>query len=402
MLYREMGKTGDKVSILGFGCMRFRELNGRIDEELTERQLLQAIDSGVNYFDTAYVYHGGKSESFLGKVLSQGLRDKVRIATKLPIYMIHSQKGMDEVLETQLKRLETDRIDYYLLHMLTDFASWEKLKSLGILDFLQKTKRDGKIIHTGFSYHGDRDDFKLIVDDYNWDMCQIQYNYLDENYQAGTEGLRYAASKGMGVVVMEPLRGGKLVGRMPAEVEEIWDGAEIQRTPAEWAFRWVWDHPEVTALLSGMNEVTHIIENTRIAGEAYPNSLQPQELAVVDRVKQVYQKLLKIGCTSCRYCMPCPAGIDIPNCLGIYNDKYLFKANRTKIQYFLITSGLVGGVPSYASLCSGCGKCERVCPQHLPIRRHLKDVARDLQYPAMRQLVWLVQCLTRGINFFKR
>jgi len=397
-----MGKTGDRVSILGFGCMRFRELNGRIDEQLTERQLLQAIDSGVNYFDTAYVYHGGKSESFLGKVLSRGLRDKVRIATKLPIYMIHSQQDMDEVLGTQLKRLETDRIDYYLLHMLTDFASWEKLKSLGILDFIQKAKRNGKIIHTGFSYHGDRDDFKLIMDDYNWDMCQIQYNYLDEHYQAGTEGLKYAASKGMGVVVMEPLRGGKLVGRMPAEVEEIWDSAEIKRTPAEWAFRWVWDHPEVTALLSGMNEVAHISENTRIAGEAYPNSLQPQELAIVDRVKEVYQKLLKIGCTSCRYCMPCPAGVDIPNCLGIYNDKYLFNTRRTKIQYFLITSGLVGGVPSYASLCSECGKCERVCPQHLSIRWHLKNVARDLQYPAMKQLVRFVQSVTKGINFFKR
>lgn len=402
MLYREMGRTGDKVSILGFGCMRFQEVNGKIDETLAESQILQAIDSGVNYFDTAYVYHGGKSESLLGKVLSQGLREKVKIATKLPIYMIHSQEDMDEIFKTQLKRLQTDRIDYYLLHMLTDFASWQKLKSLGILDFLEKAKREGKIINAGFSYHGDREDFKLIVDDYNWDMCQIQYNYLDENYQAGKEGLKYAASKGLGVVVMEPLRGGKLVGRMPAEVEKIFDSAEIKRTPAEWALRWVWNHPEVTMLLSGMNEAAHVSENTRIAGEAYPNSLKLEELAVVYRVKQVYRKLLKIGCTGCRYCMPCPSGVDIPNSLGIYNEKYLFNTRRLKTHYFLITSGLVGGVPSYASLCKECGKCEKVCPQHLPIRSHLKDVAREMQYPAMKQFVWLVQVVTKIVNFFKR
>ena len=402
MLYREMGKTGDKVSVLGFGCMRFQEINGRIDVQRTERQLLQAIDSGVNYFDTAYVYHGGKSESFLGEVFSKGIRNKVKIATKLPTYMVQSKRGMEEVLETQLERLKTDRIEYYLLHMLTDFASWKKMKSLGILDFLQKAKRDGKIIHTGFSFHGDRENFKLIVDDYDWDMCQIQYNYLDEYYQAGIEGLKYAASKGLGVVAMEPLRGGRLVGRIPAEVETIWSRAEIQRTPAEWAFRWVWNHPEVTMLLSGMNEETHICENIQTAGEAYPNSLPKEELAVVDRVKEVYQKLLKIGCTGCRYCMPCPSGVDIPNCLGIYNDKHLFHTKRTKMHYFLMTSGLVGGVPAYASLCTGCGKCEKVCPQHLEIRRHLKDVVRTMQYPAMKQLIWLVQWGMRGFDFFKK
>lgn len=404
MLYRKLGKTGEEVSILGFGCMRFQEMNGKIDEKRTERQLLQAIDSGVNYFDTAYVYHGGRSESLLGEIFSKGLRNRVKIATKLPTYMIQSRSRMEEVLETQLKRLKTDRIDYYLLHMLTDYASWEKMKSLGILDLLQKNRQDGKILHTGFSFHGDRENFKKIVDDddWEWDMCQIQYNYLDEYYQAGTEGLQYAASKGLGVVVMEPLRGGRLVGRMPAEVGEIWRKSEMQRTPAEWALRWVWNHNEVAMLLSGMNEEAHIHENCRIAGEAYPDSLSKEELAVVDKVKKVYQKLLKVNCTGCRYCMPCPAGVDIPNCLGIYNDKHLFNPKRTKVHYFLMTSGLVGSVPSYASLCTGCGRCEKVCPQHLEIRRHLQEVVRMMQYPAMRQLIWFVQRGTKGFDCLKR
>ena len=401
MLYRYMGRNGDRISILGYGCMRFTEKNGKIDEEVARRQILKAIDSGVNYFDTAYYYHAGESESLLGKILSNGLREKVKIATKLPVYMINSKKGMEEVLNTQLKRLCTDRIDYYLLHMLTDFDSWQKMKSIGILDFLQKSKSEGKIIYKGFSYHGDREDFKRIIDDYDWDMCQIQYNYLDENYQAGKEGLLYAATKGIGVIAMEPLRGGKLVGKMPADVEQIFKGSDIQRTPAEWALGWVWNHPEITAVLSGMNEDLHIDENVRIANKSYPNSLQKEDISIIENVKSVYKKLLKVGCTGCRYCIPCPAGVDIPNCLGIYNDKYLFNTKRIKLHYFLITSGIVGGKPSYASLCSGCGRCEKICPQGLPIRKHLKDVTQTLQYPAIKPLIWVIRGFIKLRDRFK-
>ena len=250
MLYREMGQTGDRISILGYGCMRFPQKDRRIDEERTERQILSAIDQGVNYFDTAYFYHGGKSEVVLGKILAKGCRDKVLVATKLPLPLVHSLKDMETLLDTQLKRLQTDHIDYYLMHMLTGTAGWQRLKQLGVEGFLERAKQAGKIRHIGFSYHGGKDQFPQIIDDYPWEFCQIQYNYLDEHNQAGKEGLEYAAAKGLGVIIMEPLRGGFLVKKMPQAVQETWDRAEVKRTPAEWALRWVWNHSEVTALLS--------------------------------------------------------------------------------------------------------------------------------------------------------
>jgi uncharacterized protein len=390
MLYREMGKTGDKISVLGYGCMRYPQKNGKIDEERTEKQIISAIEQGVNYFDTAYIYHAGKSETILGKILAKGYRDKVKIADKLPFYMVHSRKDMDNILETQLKRLCTDRIDYYLMHALQDWHSWERLKQLGILDFIEKARQDGKIIRIGFSYHGDRFDFKKIVDDYPWDFCQIQYNYLDENFQAGREGLEYAAAKGLGVIAMEPLRGGNLVGKMPAEVQRIWNRADTKRTPAEWAFRWIWDHPQITTLLSGMNEEDHIDENCRIAGEATPHSLKAEELKLVDEVKETYRKLMKVGCTGCGYCMPCPAGVDIPVCFSYYNSTHLFKARHAKVQYMAFTSGMGGGKPSYASLCKDCGKCEKVCPQHLTIRTHLQELTKEMELPVVKPLIWVV------------
>jgi predicted aldo/keto reductase-like oxidoreductase len=403
VLYRELGRTGEKLSILGYGCMRFPMSNGKIDEARTEQQIVTAIKQGVNYFDTAYLYHDGKSETILGNILAKGHRDQVMIATKLPVYLINSRKDMDSIFATQLKRLQTDYIDFYLMHSLMSLAAWERQKSLGVLKFLQEARQAGKIRYIGFSYHGDQNDFKALVDDYPWDFCQIQYNILDEYYQAGKSGLEYAAAKGLGVVIMEPLRGGNLAGRVPEEVRQIWDEAEFKRSAAEWGLRWVWNHSEVTVVLSGMGEEAHIAENIRAAATAWPNSLSPEELERVDRVKAVYRKLMKVNCTGCQYCMPCPAGVDIPLCFSLYNSKYLFNRPRhARDNYFIFTSGVNSGHPSYATLCKDCGKCEQACPQHLPIRQHLRAVAADLQLPLMKQIVWAVKQGIKVWSWFRK
>lgn len=277
MQYRRIDKNGDELSILGFGCMRLPQKKGTpgdgpIDEPRAEQQLKMAIDRGVNYLDTAMPYHLGASEPFLGKVLSNGYRQKVKLATKLPHWSVETTDDMDRLMYSQFKRLKTERIDYYLIHALSG-ASWEKMETLGVCDFIRRAKETGIITNAGFSFHGDRKAFEHIVDSFNWDFCQIQFNYLDRKHQAGIKGLKYAASKGLGVIAMEPLRGGLLAREAPPEVASILDGAEQKRTPAEWALRWVWNHPEVTVLLSGMNEEAHIEENLRIADEAFPESL---------------------------------------------------------------------------------------------------------------------------------
>ena len=391
MQYRLMGKTGDRVSILGYGCMRFPHTKGKIDLERTERQIIQAIEQGVNYFDTAWIYHGGRSENILGDILAKGYRDKVFIATKLPLYKIHSVKDMDIILNEQLRKLRTDHIDYYLLHALNTMGGWERLKQAGVNEFAEKARRNGKIRHFGFSFHGSKEDFKGIIDDYPWDFCQIQYNYIDEDFQAGREGLEYAASKGIGVVIMEPLRGGSLVGRMPKEIQEIWDTSAAKRTPVDWALRWLWNQPAVTMVLSGMNEERHIEENTKLADEVKPNALSREELDLYKRVSQQYYKLMRVGCTGCGYCVPCPAGVNIPFCFSYYNARHFFKASHARWQYIGFAGGLMGGKPSYASLCISCGKCERVCPQHLPIRAKLREVAADMEPRAIKPALWLVR-----------
>lgn len=378
MQYREMGKTGDQVSILGYGCMRFPKTNGKIDEERTRKQIISAIENGVNYFDTAYIYPN--SETVLGNILAGGYRDKVMIATKMPPFLVHSVKDMENILETQLKRLKTDHIDYYLVHSVTSKAGWDRMKQIGAVGFLEKAKAEGKIKRIGFSYHGEGHDFKDIVDDYPWDFCQIQYNYMDENAQAGKAGLLYAASKGLGVVVMEPLRGGLLAANMPAQIKEIWGDADIEGTPAEWALRWIWNHPGVSVVLSGMNEEEQINENIRIAETAQPDSLTEAELSCIDEVRTALRERIKVGCTGCGYCMPCPAGVNIPVCFSYYNDKSVYGRDRTAgTQYMGMLSGIDGGKPSYASLCRDCGKCERHCPQHLAIRKHLKEVSKEME-----------------------
>ncbi|MPW25756.1 aldo/keto reductase [Alkalibaculum sp. M08DMB] len=382
MLYRNMGNTDEKISILGYGCMRFPRKNGKIDEERAEKQVIKAIESGVNYFDTAYIYPG--SEKVLGKILEKGYRDKVKIATKLPPYLVHSRKDMDKILEAELIRLRTDYIDYYLIHALPDMESWVRFKDLGGLEFLIEAQASGKVKHVGFSFHGNVKNFKKIVDDYPWIFCQIQYNYLDENYQAGREGMEYASQKGLGIIIMEPLRGGMLVKKMPDEVQKIWDCSVVKRTPAEWALKWIWNHPQVTTVLSGMNVEAHIEENIKIAQVATPLSLTKDELKLVENAKNVFDKSMKIGCTGCGYCMPCPVGVDIPSCFEFYNEKHMFGGFS---MYMTNTTGITGGNPTYASLCVECGKCEQHCPQNLPIRQNLKDVSKDMEGYIMKSLV---------------
>jgi len=379
MLYRKVPKTGDQLSILGFGYMRLpTKKGGGIDEERAIRQLRYAIDNGINYVDTAPAYHFGKSEKVLARALADGYREKVRIATKLPPWSVHSRLDMDRILDSQLVTLKTDHIDYYLLHNLSK-DTWEKMKTLGVCEFLKTAKNDGRIKNAGFSFHGDTASLKEIIDAYNWEFCQIQYNYLDENNQAGTEGLVYAAEKQLAVMIMEPIRGGNLAGHVPDEIKKIWDESPVRRSPAEWALRWVWNHPEVTVVLSGMNDEIHIDENLHVANEALPNSIPSSELAIVELVRDTYQRLMKVSCTGCGYCMPCPAGVDIPGCFSLYNAHHLFPHDRSaKFHYLGRHGGLLSGV-SYAGLCKNCGKCEKICPQHLPIPVRLRAVSKEME-----------------------
>jgi len=400
VLYREMGKTGDKVSILGYGCMRFPKKEGRFDEARIARQVIYAIEQGVNYFDTAYIY--SHSETILGKILAKGYRDQVRLATKLPLFLVHSRGEMESILHTQLKRLQTDHIDYYLMHAINSLEGWQRLKRLGVEEFLFQAQRSGKINHIGFSYHGDRYQFKKIIDDYSWDCCLIQYNYMDEHSQAGKEGLKYAAAKGIGVVVMEPLRGGLLASKVPPRVRELFNRAEVERTPAEWALRWVWNHPEVAVALSGMNEEAQIEENIRIAGSAYPNSLSAGELQVISRARDLFSEKLKVNCTGCGYCMPCPAGVNIPACFAYYNDIYIYGVKSPRNSYLGMLGGMDGGTPAYASLCRQCGHCEKHCPQGLPIRKHLKEAAREMERFYFKPAVYLARGYYNLRRLFKR
>jgi predicted aldo/keto reductase-like oxidoreductase len=383
MLYRKNPKNGDELSILGFGCMRLpMKEDGTIDEERATSQVRYAIDHGVNYVDTAWPYHMEQSEPFLGRALADGYREKVKLATKLPSWMVKSREDMDHFLNFQLEKLKSDHIDYYLIHALVG-ALWDNVEKLGVADFLDKAKADGRIINAGFSFHGAGEDFKRIVDAYDWDFCQIQYNFLDGKNQAGTKGLEYAASKGLGVIIMEPLRGGMLASHVPPSVKEIWDEAPTKRTAAGWALRWVWNHPEVTVVLSGMNEETHIVENLTVADRAYPNSLTEAELQLVKRAERKYRELMKAGCTGCRYCMPCPEGVDIPVCFELNNGLHMSgNADEAKFLYAAMLSGVLSaGKPKFASQCVQCGKCLEKCPQHLDIPTILESVVEELEGP---------------------
>ena len=390
MLYRKMESTGDELSVLGFGCMRLPQKAGRIDEERAERQIHRAIELGVNYIDTAVPYHMGASEPFVGRTLASGYRDRINLATKLPPWQVSAREDMDRILGEQLDRLKTDRIDYYLLHALNG-DSWTKMRELGALEFLDAAASDGRIVNAGFSFHGHISAFKEIVDAYHWRFCQIQYNILDEKMQAGTEGLDYAAAKGMGIIVMEPLRGGMLARSVPREVRDVWDEADAMRTPVEWALRWIWNRPEVNVILSGMNEESQVEENVRIAGEALPNSLTDKELDLVSRAAEAYRGRMKAGCTGCQYCLPCPSGVAIPSALQMYDARHAFGDRKVAGNYAGVLGGAFGGKPSLASLCEECGVCEERCPQGLPIRRLLKEVAAEFEGPLFPVRVWMLK-----------
>ncbi len=377
MQYRQVPKNGDNLSALGFGAMRLPTKRMKIDEERATRQIRDAIDSGVNYIDTAVPYHGGESERFLGRALQDGYREKVKLATKLPPWSVKTREDMDRILDIQLKKLRTDHIDYYLIHSL-EANSWKRLLELGVLEFLDSAKAAGKIVNTGFSSHCDRRTFKEIIDAYDWVFCQIQYNYLDEMNQAGTEGLQYAASKKIAVMVMEPLRGGMLAANLPKDVQEIYRTAKPERSAAEWALRWVWDHPEVTVVLSGMNDEKHIAENIRACEDALPGSMTAGELATIDAVAKTYGRLIKVGCTGCAYCMPCPFGVNIPMCFNIYNNYYMGGSRMfARGMYGLSLMGTMG-TKADASLCRNCGKCVKACPQKIAIPAELVKVQGTL------------------------
>ncbi|OEF97105.1 aldo/keto reductase [Desulfuribacillus alkaliarsenatis] len=370
MKYRVNPKNGDELSILGFGCMRFAK-----NEQEVEEQIIYAIENGVNYFDTAYVYP--KSEATLGKVLAKGYRQRVKLATKLPHYLIKKQADFDKIFHEQLKRLQTNYIDYYFIHMLPDVVVWERLVKLGILEWIEEKKQTGQIVNIGFSYHGGKDDFVEVVDAYNWEFCMIQYNYLDENNQAGKSGLQHAASKGLPVMIMEPLRGGKLVTNLPKEVYKIFDNAHVKRTPAEWSFRWIWNHPEVTLVLSGMNSMEMVKENIRVASEAEANSFSDMDYELFDKVRRILDEKIKIPCTGCNYCIPCPAGVDIPTCFSAYNDTEI-EGKWTAVGKYLMQTGMKTKA-SNASLCTKCGKCEKYCPQNIAIREELTNVTKTME-----------------------
>jgi len=374
MLYRSMPRTGDKISILGFGCMRLPlDGEGMIDEARASAMIRSAIDRGVNYIDTAYTYHGGESESFVGKALQDGYREKVFLATKLPSWMVETPPDMDRFLDEQLSRLRTDVIDYYLLHSLTA-ERWEIMKRNGFAEFLDRALADGRIRRAGFSFHAPLPLFKEITDAYPWHFCQIQYNYLDTHYQAGTEGLRYAAGRDMGVIIMEPLRGGNLARNVPDPIKKIWAGSPRPVSPAGWALRWIWDHPEVSVVLSGMTVEQDLEDNLSTAEDGEAGSLTAAEQEMIGRAREEYRTRMKVLCTNCQYCMPCPAGVNIPECFNRYNMAFMFDNLEQARQTYSVF--LKPG--ARAAACVKCGACEEKCPQNLKIRDLLEDVTRLL------------------------
>lgn len=372
MQYRKFGPTNEMVSVLGFGCMRFPIIDGdskKIKEDEATEMLRYAIDNGVNYVDTAYPYHGEMSEPFVGRALEDGYREKVYLATKLPSWLIKSREDMDKYLNEQLDKLKTDYIDFYLVHALNS-NYWKNLKENGLFEFLDTIKKDGRVKYIGFSFHDKVDLFKEIVDYYDWTFCQIQYNFIDEDYQAGKEGLLYAAEKGLGIVIMEPLRGGKLVNNISNDIMDIWNSYEIKRTPVEWALRYIWNYPSVSTVLSGMSNLKQVKENIEFANKAKVNSLTEDELNIIYSARDKYKSKIKVDCTTCKYCMPCPSGVNIPSSFGLYNNAFMFEdVEGAKDLYHRFIKE-----ENRASKCIECGVCEDSCPQHIKIIEKLIEV----------------------------
>ena len=375
MLYRK-DRKGNEISQLGFGCMRFTKKGNAFDFDKAEKEVMQAVRAGVNYFDTAYIYTG--SEELMGKIFKKnGVREQIHIATKLPQYMLRSIDAVERTFREELKRLQTDYIDYYLMHMFTDIHEWENLRHIGIEDWIAGHLADGSIRNIGFSYHGDQDMFLKILDAYDWDFCQIQYNYLDEHSQAGRRGLDAAYKKGIPVIIMEPLRGGKLVNMLPKEAHEAIAKSDRGYTAAEWGLRWLWDQPGVTCVLSGMNSSEMVAENIRIASEMTVGQFTETDFQTIEEIRKAIRKKEKVGCTGCRYCMPCPKGVDIPGIFHYYNLSSIEKKSTTRME-FARNMGLRKD-SCMASQCIKCGKCEKHCPQHIAIREKLQEADRVLR-----------------------
>ena len=381
MQYRKFGKLDWRVSVLGFGAMRLPLIDNNpanVDVPEAIRMMRYAIDHGVNYVDTAYPYHEGRSEVVVEQALRDGYREKVKLATKLPSWLIETTRDCDRYLDEQLKRLQVNKIDCYLLHGL-DKKHWTKLRDLNIFRWAERAMVDGRIAHLGFSFHDEFPVFKEIVDAYdNWTLCQIQYNYMDVNYQAGTRGLHYAASKGLAVVVMEPLRGGGLTRKPPHSIANLWASAPLKRTPVQWGLLWVWNHPEVSLALSGMSQMEQVLDNVTIADSSRPNMLTAEELALIERVREAYCRISPVPCTGCGYCMPCSNGVQIPRILELYNDAVTYDDIPPSRFRYCGPPGLKE--EERADRCLDCGDCVEACPQNIPIPEWLKK-AHELLGP---------------------
>ncbi len=391
MQKRLIKKTGDEIFPLGYGAMRLPLKNGKIDRKKAKELIYHAIDNGVNFIDTAYLY--GDSETFLGEILTGEYKDKVKLSTKLPTINVRKYEDMEKLLDEQLTRLQRDSIDYYFIHAV-DLKAVNRLLKKDLIKFFNKAKSEGKIKHVGFSYHGPKEEFPILVDGYDWDMVMVQYNYFDENVQASMEGIEYAASKGLGVFVMEPLKGGILAGKMPKEAEEIFKKANPKKSNAEWAMQWILNNRNVTCVLSGMNSMDQLNENLKVAYDTSPMSMSFEELETVELVKRVMRNSLKINCSTCGYCMPCPQGVNIPECMKIYNEKYLFDhkgfINPSFMDYYQYVGGIMGNSGN-AGKCNGCGKCLRKCPQKLDIISELEKVKKEFEMPGMKYILAFVR-----------
>ena len=379
MQYRNFGKLQFPVSTFGVGCMRFptmqtSEGKEKVDEQEAIKMIRYAIDHGVNYIDTAYFYHGGESEIIVGKALQDGYREKVSLVTKCPVWDVEKYADFERFLDEQLEKLQVDYLDFYLMHAL-DKNRWEKIKALGFEKFYEEAIQKGKIKYRGFSFHDELSVFRSILDEYDrWDMCQIQLNILDHQYQAGVEGLRYAGLKGIPVVIMEPLKGGKLAQKIPADIEAIWEESRTKRSPVEWAFRWLYNFSEVAVILSGVSNMEQLRDNIKIFQEAPAQCMTKEEIKLVDRVREQYESKIKVGCTKCEYCIPCPAGVRIPNIFDLYNQSSMYGSSK---EYAMSYQRMMEKNED-ATQCVQCGQCENACPQHLPIIQTLQEAHKVL------------------------
>ena len=369
MQYRTFNKTGEKVSLMGFGTMRLPETkDGKINEKEAIEMIRHAIDNGVNYVDTAYMYHGGESEVLVGKALKDGYREKVFLADKMPVWYAKEEADLQKIFDTQMQRLDMDMIDMYLVHNV-GIPTWKYAKKLNTLDFIEKKKAEGKIKHIGFSFHDDVSLFKEVIDSYPWDFCQIQLNYMDAEWQAGVEGLKYAAAKGVPVIIMEPLKGGRLTDAFPDNVKKFFDTLDIKRTPADWALRWLADFPEVLTILNGVNNMAQTKENLQILSDAKASGLSEKEREAIKKVADTYNELVQYACTTCRYCLPCPERINIPHVLNLYNEWFIFaKSPKTRADFHMF-------FPKGTSACTKCGTCAEKCPQRFPIPEIMEKTA---------------------------